>query len=376
MKKTGFIYDESYFWHDNGSGALHLASGGWIQSHTYGEDPETKRRFKNLLDISGLTPQLESIAPLPATRADIERFHLPSYVDKVKELSDANGGDAGQIAIVGRGSYEIALLSAGGAMTAVDAVMDGDVKNVYALTRPPGHHAEAQEGMGFCIFNNVAIAAKHAKEKYNLERILVLDWDVHHGNGTEQAFYEDDSTLFVSIHQDQLFPVGRGLVEHSGEGKADGYNVNIPLPAGTGNAGYMHAFESIVGPIVDEFKPELIIVSAGQDPSFFDPLARMMVTANGFYRFAEFMKNLAEKHCDGRLVLCHEGGYSAAYVPFCSLAIVEAMSEINTPVEDPFMEGFGAPVDTLFPHEIEAVQKVIDHQSQFWKIGDKKAVKQ
>jgi len=369
MKTTGFIYDESYFWHDNGSGALHLASGGYVQSHIYGEDPETKRRFKNLMDICGLTPQLKSIAPEPATREDIELFHLPSYIDKVKELSDANGGDAGQIAIVGRGSYEIALLSAGGAMTAVDSVMDGNVQNVYALTRPPGHHAEAQEGMGFCLFNNVAIAAKHAKRKYNLERILVLDWDVHHGNGTEQAFYEDDSTLFISLHQDRLFPAERGYVEHTGEGKGEGYNVNIPLPAGTGNAGYMNAFEKIVGPIVDQFKPELIIVSAGQDPNFFDPLARMMVTADGFGRFANFMKNLAEKHCDGRLVLCHEGGYSAAYVPFCSLAIVEAISGIKTDVEDPFMEGFGCPVETLFPHEEDAVQAVIKQQSKYWKFG-------
>lgn len=134
----------------------------------------------------------------------------------------------------------------------------------------------------------------------------------------------------------------------------------------------MHAFEKIVGPIVDQFKPELIIVSAGQDPSFFDPLARMMVTANGFYRFAEFMKKLAEKHCDGRLVLCHEGGYSAAYVPFCSLAIVEAMSEIKTEVDDPFMEGFGVPVETLFPHEEQAVQAVIDQQSKFWNFSAEK----
>src|SRR5699024_9011874 len=131
----------------------------------------------------------------------------------------------------------------------------------------------------------------------------------------------------------------------------------------------MDAFEEVVGPIVDQFKPELILVSAGQDPSFFDPLARMMVTADGFYRFAEFMKKLAERHCDGRLVLCHEGGYSAAYVPFCSLEIVEAMSGIETEVEDPFMEGFGVPVDTLFPHEKDAVQKVIDVQSQFWDFG-------
>lgn len=366
MRKTGFLYDESYFWHDNGNGALHLASGGWVQAHTYGEDPETKRRLKNLMDISGFTPQLTSLKPQPANREEIELFHIPSYIDKVKELSNAHGGDAGLSAIVGRGSYEIALLSAGGAITAVDAVMDGEVDNVYALTRPPGHHAEAQEGMGFCIFNNVAIAAKHAKQKYNLNRILVLDWDVHHGNGTEQAFYEDDETLFISLHQDRLFPVGRGFIEDCGKGKGEGFNVNIPLPAGTGNAGYMHAFEEIVGPIVNEFKPELIIVSAGQDPSFFDPLARMMVTSNGFYQFAEFMRNLAEKHCDGRLVLCHEGGYSAAYVPFCSLAIMESMSGIQTEVEDPFMKDFGCPVDTLFDHEKETVKKIIQTQSKYW----------
>lgn len=369
MKTTGFIYHESYFWHDNGSGALHLSTGGYVQSHTFGEDPETKRRFKNLMDICGLTPQLESIAPKRATKEDIELFHHSSYVDKVKMLSETTGGDAGVEAIVGRGSYEIALLSAGGAMTGVDAVMNAEVKNVYALTRPPGHHAEAQEGMGFCLFNNVVIAAKHAKRTYNLERILVLDWDVHHGNGTEQAFYKDDGTLFISLHQDSLYPADKGHIEDSGVGKGAGYNINIPLPAGTGNAGYMHAFEKIVGPIVDQFKPELIIVSAGQDPNFFDPLARMMVTVDGFRRFAQFIKDLAEQHCDGRLVLCHEGGYSAAYVPFCSLAIVEALSGIKTDVEDPFMEGLGAPVDTLFPHEADAVQKVIDHHSKYWKFA-------
>jgi len=282
-------------------------------------------------------------------------------------LSDTYGGDAGEIAIVGRGSYEIALLSTGGTITAVDSVMENKVDNVYALTRPPGHHAEAQEGKGFCIFNNVAIAAKYAKEKYNLKKVLVLDWDVHHGNGTEQAFYEDDETLFISIHQDRLFPVGRGFIEHCGEGKGEGYTVNIPLPAGTGNAGYMHAFEEVVSPIVDQFKPELILVSAGQDPSFFDPLARMMVTSEGFYQFAEAIKKLADKHCEGRFILSHEGGYSAEYVPFCSLAIVESMSEIQTEVQDPFMEAFGVPVNTLFSHEEQAIKKVINQQSQFWE---------
>ncbi|MBM7632326.1 class II histone deacetylase [Geomicrobium sediminis] len=370
-KSTGFIYDESYFWHDNGSGALNMPSGGWVQSHTYGEDPETKRRFKNLMDRCQLTPKLTSIRPKPATREDLERFHDTHYIDRVKELSDHNGGDAGDHAIVGRGSYEIALLSAGGAITAVNAVMNGHVTNVYALTRPPGHHAEADQGMGFCLFNNVAIATDYAKEKYNLKRILVLDWDVHHGNGTEQAFYSDNEVLFISLHQDRLYPAERGYIEHIGEGAGKGYTVNIPLPAGTGNAGYMNAFEKIVEPIVNEFKPELIIISAGQDPNFFDPLARMMVTTTGFYRFSEFMKKLAEKHCDGKLVLCHEGGYSAAYVPFCSLAIVEAMSGISTRVDDPFTNSLGAPVDTLFPHEEEAVNRVVQEQSHFWSMEQK-----
>jgi acetoin utilization deacetylase AcuC-like enzyme len=366
MKKTGFIYDESYFWHDTGSGALHLPAGGWIQDDIPSENPETKRRFKNLMDKCGLTPQLLSIPPRAATREEIELYHVPSYVDKVKKLSDSTGGDAGEFAIVGQGSYEIALLSAGGALTAVDAVMDGLVDNVYALTRPPGHHAEAEEGIGFCLFNNVVIAAKYAKQKYDLDRILVLDWDVHHGNGIEKGFYDDPSTMYISLHQELLYPAGSGLVEDSGEGEGKGYNINIPLHAGTGNAGYMHAFEEIVEPIVDQFKPELILISAGQDPSMFDPLGRMIVNAKGFYQFAEFMKRLAERHCDGRLVLCHEGGYSAPYVPFCSLAIVEAISGIKTEVEDPFTAGFGLQTEILLDHQKEAVQRVIDHQSQFW----------
>lgn len=368
MVKTGFIYDESYFWHDNGSGALFLPSGGWVQPHIHGEDPETKRRFKNLMDVSGFTPKLESISPRTATREEIEMIHLPDYIDKVKELSDGYGGDAGQSAQVGRGSYEIALLSAGGAITAVDAVMEKEVDNAYALTRPPGHHAEAQEGMGFCLFNNVAIAVKHAKQKYNLDRVLVLDWDVHHGNGIEQAFYDNDDTLYISLHQDGLLP--GGFIEHSGKGKGEGYNVNIPLLPGTGNAGYMYAFEQIIEPIANEYKPQLIMIASGQDANVFDPLARMMVTSDGFNRFANSVKNLAERHCEGKLVLCHEGGYSAAYVPFCSLAIIEAISEKKSGVEDPFISDFDPSVETLLPHQKEAVEKVVEYQSKYWDMNN------
>lgn len=369
MRKTGFVCHESYFWHDTGNGALFLPPGGWIESDIHSENPATKRRFKNLLERSGLSSSLTHLEPRLATREQVQLYHTSEYIDKVKRLSDTTGGDAGELALVGSGSYEIALLSTGGALTAVDAVMTGQVDNVYALTRPPGHHAEKELGMGFCLFNNVAIAAAYARETYNLKKILVLDWDVHHGNGTESAFYDESGVLFISLHQEMNFPPERGLAEHVGEGEGEGFNVNIPLPAGTGNAGYMYAFETVVKPIVDQFQPELILLSAGQDPSMFDPLARMMVTAEGFRTFTSFMLKLADKHCDGRLVACHEGGYSAPYVPFCSLAIVEEMSGIRTEVEDPFIAAmYKIPTNELYDIQKQYVDQVKEIQSKYWNM--------
>ncbi|QGQ44806.1 class II histone deacetylase [Metabacillus sediminilitoris] len=371
--KTGFIYDESYFWHDTGNGALSLQPGGWIEADEHGESPKSKRRIKNLLERSEFIKELQVMEPRAAIREEIERVHLSSYIDKVKHLSDTTGGDAGDFALVGRGSYEIALKTAGGTISGVDAVMEGKVKNVYALTRPPGHHAEKDQGMGFCIFNNVAVAAKHAREKYDLNRILILDWDVHHGNGTENIFYDDPNVLTVSLHQELNFPPNRGLMNHNGEGAGLGYNVNIPLPAGTGNAGYIYALENVVFPIAEQFKPELIIVAAGQDANVFDPLARMMVTADGFGIMAKLVKDLAEKLCENRLVFSHEGGYSAAYVPFCSLRIIESLSGLKSKVtEDPYYEAIATlPTNVLYPHQKEAVEKVIDIQSNFWSLGSK-----
>lgn len=366
-KNTGFICDESYFWHDTGNGALFMLPGGWIESDGHAENPATKRRFKNLMERSGLMKHLTQIAPRSATVEDIELFHGRDYINKVKELSDIGHGDAGELALVGKGSYEIALLSAGGAITAVEDVVSGKVDNAYALTRPPGHHAEENLGMGFCLFNNVAIAAKYARKHLGVEKVLVLDWDVHHGNGTESAFYDDPNVLFVSLHQDRNFPPERGMVEDIGTGKGEGYNINIPLPAGTGNAGYMYALKEIVGPIADQFKPDLVLISAGQDAGLFDPLARMMVTAEGFRQMAQFMLDLAEKHCGGKFVACHEGGYSTAYVPFCSHAIVEAMSGVTTEVEDPFAQAMHTiPTDELFDIQKEYVDKVKEIQSKYW----------
>jgi len=339
MTKTTFISHESYFHHNSGEGALFEPPSEFIENMGYlAESPQSKRRVKNLIEKSGLMAQLVQTEPQPATEAQLAYFHTEAHIENVKKLSDGEGGFCGDSAFVGKGSYEIAKLSAGGAITAVQTVVtDANIRNAYVLTRPPGHHAMANEGMGFCIFNNAVISAKYAQNELGIKKILILDWDAHHGNGTEDAFYDDDSVLYISLHQEGLEPIGRGNVEDRGVGKGAGYTINIPLPAGSGDAVYEYAFRQIVVPAVQDFAPELIIVSAGQDGNIFDPLARMMLSAEGFRTMTKFVKELANEYANGRLVCLHEGGYCPVYVPFCTLAIIEELSGITTDAKDPFI---------------------------------------
>jgi len=359
-KKTAFIYDESYFWHNAGNGALFEPAGGFIQENGSVESPESKRRVKNLLEMSGLIDQLRIIKPQPVTTTQLEYFHTSEHINRVKEMSIIGGFDCGDSAIVGRGSYEIAKLSTGGAIEAVrNVVQDDEIKNAYALTRPPGHHAEKNQGMGFCIFNNIVIAAKFAQNEIGVKKILILDWDAHHGNGTEDAFYDDDSVCFISIHQDNLEPIGRGKKEHIGKGQGTGFNYNIPLLPASGDAVYKYTFDKIVTPIVHKFKPELILISAGQDASIFDPLARMMVSADGYKWMAKRMQHLAEIYCSGRLVCLHEGGYSEAYVPFCTHAVIEGLSGISTGVKDPFIYAMaGTGYNQMYDYQKQRVDEI------------------
>ena len=359
-KKTAFICDESYFWHDAGNGALFEPADKYLQVNGSVESPESKRRVKNLLEKSGLMSKLEQIKPITATEEQLEYFHTKRHIENVKQLSDSQGGECGDSTFVGRGSYEIARLSAGGAITAVKTVVENDlIDTAYVLTRPPGHHAEADRGFGFCIFNNAVIAAKYAKIELGIERILIIDWDAHHGNGTEDGFYEDEDVLFISIHQEGLDPINRGNKEDTGGGKGKGFTVNIPLYAGSGDAVYKYAFEQIVIPAVDRFKPELIIVSAGQDANMFDPLARMMLSTDGYRWMTKVTKALADKYSKGRMVCLHEGGYCPVYVPFCSHAIVEELSGIKTDVEDPFIYAMaGTSYNELLPHQKARVDEI------------------
>ena len=352
---TGFLFHERYMWHDTGSAALWYRTGGMVQPGEHAENPETKRRFRNLLEVSGLLDKLVELKPRMATKDEVLRVHTPEYVGRIKALSDDRGGDAGGDTPFGPGSYEIALLAAGGTITALDAMLDGTVDNAYALVRPPGHHAEPDTGCGFCIFSNVAIAVRHAQAVHGIRRVAVVDWDVHHGNGTQKVFWHDPGVLTISIHQDNWFPADSGHLHETGEGKGKGYNINVPLPPGSGRDAYVTTFERVVAPALRAFRPEIIVIASGFDGGIYDPLGRMMVTSATFRRLTRIMRGLAAELCDNRLLLSHEGGYSAAYVPFCGLAVMEELSGTNTEVVDPFSKYIDvAGGHQLYPHQ-EAV---------------------
>ena len=293
--------------------------------------------------MSGLVDRLVRLAPRPATDEEILRVHTAGYLARIEaESRQPKGGDAGDgISPFGQGGAAIARLAAGAVIECVDAVLDGRVDNAYALVRPPGHHALAASGMGFCIFGNVAIAVAHARAVRDVERVAVVDWDVHHGNGTQSTFYGTPDVLTISIHQDNVFPPDSGRLDERGEGAGLGAAVNIPLPPGTGDGGYLHAVDTVVVPAVRAFDPDLILVASGFDAGAMDPLARQMVTSAGFRAMAERVLALAGECCDGRLVMSHEGGYSPVYVPFCGLAVLEAMSGVRV-LDDPFLPMVGS----------------------------------
>jgi acetoin utilization deacetylase AcuC-like enzyme len=344
-------------WHDTGSGAGELPARGWLEPGIHVENPATKRRLKNLLDACGLSDRLVLLTPRAAGPEELERVHQRAYVDRIRELSAAGGGDGGDGETpFGQGSYEIALLAAGGAITAVDTVLDGRVDNAYALVRPPGHHALPHTGMGFCLFANVAIAVRHAQAERGMGRVAVVDWDVHHGNGTQAIFEDDPSVLAISVHQDGLYPAGSGSREENGVGPGAGATLNVPLPPGSGRGAYLAAVERVVVPALERFRPDLVFVACGFDAGALDPLGRMMLPAAAFGEMTGLLLEAAAGLCDGRLVCSHEGGYSAGHVPFCGLAVIERLSGESAGIDDPFAYLGALPGQELQRHQEEAVE--------------------
>ena len=354
---TGFVSHELYMWHNTGNWAQVFPPGLTIQPGVHAENPETKRRFRNLIEVSDLLGRLVQIKPRSATPDEIARVHTREHIARIKTLSDAGGGDAGELTPLGAGSYEIALLAAGGAIAAGEAVVSGDVDNAYALIRPPGHHAKPDLGMGFCLFSNAAIAIRHLQATRGVARVAVVDWDVHHGNGTQAVFYGDPSVLTISLHQDNLFPPNSGALDENGSGSGVGFNINVPLPAGSGIGAYRAAFERVVIPALHCFKPDLIVVASGFDASGVDPLGRMMLSSGGYRELTQLLLRASRAICGGRILMTHEGGYSEMYVPYCGLAVLEELSGIKTNVEDPWhplMMAWGG--QDLQPHQSLAVE--------------------
>jgi acetoin utilization deacetylase AcuC-like enzyme len=335
---TGLIAHERYFWHDPGTGAGFSSSNPFVQPDQHPETPESKRRLLALLDVCGLGEQLIRIKPRLAEYRELRYFHTERYIEAVRSLSAGNGGLIGDSASIGTGSYEIALLAVGGCIEAADAVLSGRIRNAYALVRPPGHHAEADQGRGYCVFGNAVVLVRHAQRAHRVERVAVVDWDVHHGNGTEGAFIADPSVLTVSIHQDRCYPIDAGQLSVGGTDAAAGTNLNIPLPAGSGHDAYLAVFDRVVLPALQRFRPQLIVVASGLDASAMDPLGRMLCTSETYRAMAARIRDAADSLCGGRLVATHEGGYSNAYVPFCGLAVIEEFASIRTAVVDPYLE--------------------------------------
>jgi len=316
-KRTGYLWHTLYGWVDTGGAPVmpsSVTAGIQPISHHVAH-PDTKRRMHELISASGLIDKLVQLDANKATREDVLRVHDAAHYDRiVADGALPKGGDAGDgVSPYGQGGHEIALLAAGGAIRATDAVMRGEVDNAYALLNPSGHHAERSTGRGFCIFNNAAVAAAYAAETFGLQRIAIVDWDVHHGNGAQDIFWESSSVLNISVHQNRAFPSDSGFADERGAGAGAGYTLNLPLPPGGGNALYEYAFETVVVPALEAYEPELIIVPCGYDASIMDPLARMMVRADGFRRMARLMVDAADRLSNGRIVFLQEGGYSPYY---------------------------------------------------------------
>ncbi len=314
MGRVGIVTDPAYLEHEMG--------------RQHPESPERLRAIVAHLESTGTLSRLTRIPPRPADTQWITRIHDPAYVRHLEEQAPTSGyASLDPDTKMSPGSLPAALLAVGGALAAVDAVMEHRVDQVFCAVRPPGHHAEADRAMGFCLYNNVAIAARYLQERYGLARVLIVDWDVHHGNGTQHAFEADPSVLFFSTHESPHYP-GTGSQQERGRGAGEGATINVPLSAGQGDDEYHAVYRDVLVPAAETFKPEFVLVSAGFDAHRDDPLASMALTDEGYGELTRIVAGIATAHCHGRMVACLEGGYHlralAASVEQHLLALMDA----------------------------------------------------
>ncbi len=302
--------------------------------HTLANHPEHAGRIERIwqvFDGSGMSSKLMRIVPEPATVAQLTRVHDPRYVEHVRKAAEGGGGMLDPDTYVLPISYDIALKSAGGAIAAVEAVLSGRTDNALAAIRPPGHHATPIRGMGFCLFSNMAVATRHAQAAYpdTIKRVMIVDYDVHHGNGTQDAFYDDGSVLFVSTHQYPFYP-GSGALGDIGEGSGKGATINMPLRAGVGNDGFKMLYERVLWPAARRFKPDLVMVSAGFDAHWSDPLAMLQLDLRGYAHLTRELIRMAQELCSGRIVFILEGGYDLDALSHGLLNAAYALQGVDT----------------------------------------------
>ena len=335
---TAIVWSKDYELHDTGG---------------HPEGPDRATEIVTHLRSLDLWGSLTVVAPRPATRDDVLLVHTETLVDRVRRIAEGGGGEMDHETPVSARSYEIALLAAGGVLTAIDQWDEGRVP--FALVRPPGHHATPERSMGFCLFNNVAIAARTLLDR-GMERVAIVDWDVHHGNGTQAAFYDEPRVLFCSLHQWPLYP-GSGWFTECGEGDGEGFTVNVPLPAGSTDGDFAGAVEQLAAPIVEQFAPQALLVSAGFDPHAREPLASLQMSEDGFAAMALRLLTLAQRHCDGRLALVLEGGYDRPATNRSVAAVLAAIRAEEAPAVGPAREAGQAAID-----------RAREVQSRYWTL--------
>jgi acetoin utilization deacetylase AcuC-like enzyme len=358
--KTVLVYSPKYLLHKTGS--------------DHPEVPSRLRVIKKELEKSGILTNKNCllVEPEPASIDDLKLVHDVGYIHVIKQVCSCGGGKLDkEDTVVSSESYEVARLAAGGVLKAVDLVMNKKCNNGFAFVRPPGHHAGSNYAMGFCVFNNVAVAAAHLLKNYGLERILILDIDVHHGNGTQEIFYNNKKVLYISIHEDPIdFPL-TGFADEVGKGKGQGYSVNVPLPYGSDDKIYLTAFNDVVAPIINQFQPQFILISAGFDSHYKDPIGNLYVSSRSYMKIFDFVLEAASKFCQGRVVAVLEGGYDLAHLGKLACGVIAKMAEIPYSFTDkPYCASLK--VRKKATKMLSQIEKV---QMKFWNITQERFVK-